>query len=163
MRLFLLRCAESAEGKKDAQRKLTANGIDSLNRMAAFLSKKDLSDLSEIRHSPLIRAKQTAKQFKKLSELKVKTREAPLLGPAADFRILADFIEGRNENLLLVGHQANLASLGSYLLTRESDSSLLDLKPGGMACLKSEKPSAICNPSGIPWKLVWQVRPKMLS
>ena len=163
MRLFLLRCAEAAEGKKDAQRKLTAEGIATLTKLSNFLSRKELNEISEIRHSPLTRAKQTAKQFKKLSGIKAKTREALLLEPLADFRILADFLESSDETLLLVGHQDQLGCLGSYLLTRESDATMLDLKPGGMACLKSGKAPNGPSLTGHPWKLVWQIKPKMLS
>ncbi len=163
MRLFLLRSAKAAKGKKDARRKLNANGLSSLEKLTDYLSKKDLGDILEIRHSPLVRATQTVKQFKKLSGIKAKAREALLLEPLADFRILADFIESSNETLLLIGHQPNLGRLASYLLTRESDATLLDLKPGGMACLKAGSPRENGDASGLVWQLIWQIRPSMLK
>ena len=163
MRLFLLRSAEAVAGKKDARRKLADNGVHALEKLTNFLSKKDLSDITAIRHSSLTRAKQTTKQFKKLSGIKAKAQVAPLLEPLADFRILADFIESSEETLLLVGHQYNLGRLGSYLLTRESDSTLLDLKPGGMACLKAADIRDSSGSSGRHWQLLWQLRPKMLG
>lgn len=163
MRIFLLRSAEANQNKKDPRRKLTGNGIESLSTLVDFLKKKTLGDIKEIRYSPYVRTTQTAKRFKKLTGIKAKTREAPLLEPTADFRILADFIESSTETLLLVGHQANLAHLGSYLLTRESDLALLDLKPGGMACLQTsgtKEENGVC---GLAWQLSWQIRPRMLK
>ncbi len=163
MRIFLLRSAEANQGKKDARRKLTENGIESLTAVAGFLKKKDLGEVAEIRHSPFVRATQTAKRFKKLTGIKANTRETLLLEPLADFRILADFIESSNETLLLVGHQSNLAHLGSYLLTRESDTALLDLKPGGMACLEAANHREDTGATGLKWQLSWQIRPRMLT
>ncbi|QXD24028.1 phosphohistidine phosphatase SixA [Opitutia bacterium ISCC 51] len=162
MRIFLLRSAEANQSKKDTRRKLTSNGIESLAVLVDFLKKKELGDIQEIRHSPYVRTTQTAKRFKKLTGIKAKTRETPLLEPTADFRILADFIESSNETLLLVGHQAQLAHLGSYLLTRESDLAILDLKPGGMACLQANTSEEEHGASGLAWQLSWQIRPRML-
>ena len=162
MRLFLLRSAEAANGKKDAKRKLNSNGIESLSKLVDCLSKKDLNEIAEVRHSPFIRAAQTAKQFKKMAGIKAKVREVPLLEPLADFRILADFIESSNETLLLVGHQPNLGRLGTYLLSRESDVTLLDLKPGGLACLTSNGPKVDGGAAGNHWQLNWQIKPRML-
>ena len=110
-----------------------------------------------------MRAAQTAKRFKKLSGLKVKVRETPLLDPLADFRILSDFLESAEETLLLVGHPPSLSHLGSYLLTRKSDAALLDLKQGGMACLESGNHREKSQSSGLNWQLSWQLRPRMLK
>lgn len=162
MRLYLLRSAEATNGKKNARRKLTSNGVASLSKLVDFLGKKNLSDITEIRHSPFVRAAQTAKQIKKLSGIKTKVREVPLLEPLADFRILADFIESSGESLLLVGHQPNLGRLGSYLLSRQSDATLLDLKPGGLACLSSIGPRIEGDAAGHHWQLDWQIPPRML-
>ena len=64
MRLYLLRSAEATSGKKDARRKLTENGVASLAKLVDFLGKKKLADVAEIRHSPFVRAAQTAKHIK---------------------------------------------------------------------------------------------------
>ena len=136
MRLYLLRHSELSRGKKDASPKLTSKGIKSLESLSEFIDKEELSDISEIRHSPEVEAKETAKQFKKNNGLKVKVREVPLLEPYGDFRILASILEGGDETLLLVGHQPNLGMLASYLLTRDSNTELIKIRKSGFLCLE---------------------------
>lgn len=162
MRIFLLRSAEAAEGKKDIKRKVNEAGLEALHRLSDFLSKKELNQLAEIRHSPYVRAAQTAKQFKKLTGIKAKVREVPLLEPLADYRILADLLESSGKNLLLVGHQPNLGRLGSYLLSRDAEAAFLDLKPAGLACMHAQEPRDAEGVSGFHWQVSWQIKPRML-
>lgn len=162
MKLFLLRSAEAAGGKKDAKRKLTSDGLEALKKLADFLPKSELEQIAEIRHSPYVRAARTAKQFRKLAQIKAKVREVPLLEPLADHRILADFIESSGKDLLLVGHQPNLGQLGSYLLARDSEAALLDLCPGGLASMHADALRDKDGVSGYCWQLNWQVNPRML-
>lgn len=154
MKLFLLRHAEAFPGKDDALRELTPKGIESLQKLSDGLIKKELMDISEIRHSPLVRARQTAEHFKKMAELKAPIRQVPLLEPYDDFRILADMLNTATDNLLLVGHQPNLGMLASYILTLNSQLDLFKLKKGALLCL--ERFSA--PEQGDAWEAVWQVR-----
>ena len=163
MRLFLLRHAEAAPGAKEALCELTPYGIKSLEQLADFLKNKRLIKVAEIRHSPWVRARQTARHFKKLTDIKAETREVPLLDPFADFRILADIVASADENLLLVGHQPNLSMLASYLLTRESRLDLLNIKKAGFLCLeKVERKNAKNNLHDV-WQLRWMFVPRLLK
>ena len=121
MRLFLLRSAEAANGKKDAKRKLNGNGMETAVQTGRRSQQKRTWEIAEIRHSHSFGPRKPPNGLKRWPGIKAKVREVPLLEPLADFRILADFIESAGENLLLVGHQPNLGRLGSYLLSRKSD------------------------------------------
>ncbi|MBH55554.1 MAG: hypothetical protein CMI18_14595 [Opitutaceae bacterium] len=65
MNPFLLQSADSITTKKDSHREISAKGQSSLKKLAAFLDKKELKRVTEIRHSPFVRAKQTAENSKK--------------------------------------------------------------------------------------------------
>ena len=163
MRLYLLRNAKTIPGKKDARRELSSNGIQSLEKLAVFLNNKELIEVDEIRHSPLVRARQTASHFKTFTGIKAKTREVPLLDPFADFRILADILESSGENLLLVGHQPNLSMLASYLLTKESKPDLFKLKRAGLLCLEKADDSEPDDDWDASWQLRWMIDPQLLK
>jgi phosphohistidine phosphatase len=153
MRLYLLRHADAVPAKKESQRKLSPKGIESINRLTAFLAKTEALEIDEIRHSPLTMARQTAKHFKKMAGLKAKLREVPLMEPFDDFRILGDIVNTADRNLLLVGHQPNLGMLASYLLNQEYQSNLFNLKKSGLLCL--ERP--VEQEEKVGWKSIWQL------
>jgi phosphohistidine phosphatase len=163
MRLFLLRHAEAAPGKKKAMCQLTPKGIESLGRVADFLMQKELIEIAEIRHSSWVRSSQTAREFRKLTGIKAETREVPLLEPLADFRILADIVNSAEENLLLVGHQPNLSMLASYLLTQESHMDLFNVKKAGLLCLEKVKTTQAKNNWVNSWQLRWMIVPRILK
>jgi len=163
MRLYLLRHADTAAAKKDALRKLSPKGIESIKRLTAFLSSKESLEIDEIRHSPLVRARQTARHFKKMAGLKAKLREVPLMEPSDDFRILADIVNTADRNLLLVGHQPNLGMLASYLLNQEYESNLFNLKKSGLLYLERPIEQQKNTAGIITWQLNWSLDPRLLK
>ncbi|MCZ6674876.1 MAG: phosphohistidine phosphatase SixA [Verrucomicrobia bacterium] len=163
MRLYLLSEADAAPNKNDAQRKLTPKGIASLGKLAEFLEKKGLMKVAEIRHSPLVSARQTAEYFKKKVGLEAKLREVPLLEPCDDFRILADIVNKSKEDLLLVGHKPNLSMLASYLLTRNSRLDLFSLRKSGLMYLKRIDATHTLPGWDFNWQLRWLIVPGILK
>ncbi len=163
MRLYLMRHADVALGKKESAPELTSKGLESLKRLLSHLDEKEFSELEEIRHSSMESAKETARQFKKIGGLRAKVKEAPLLMPYDDFRILADIVATGTSNVMLVGHQPNLGMLASYLLAKESRFNLIELKKTGMLCLEKasvEKTQDAWTPD---WKIRWLINPRILK
>jgi phosphohistidine phosphatase SixA len=163
MRLYLLRHAETAPGKKVHLRELTPKGIKSIRKLAGFLNKKELKEISEIRHSSHVSVRETAQAFQETAKLKAPIREVPLLEPCADFRILADFLDDEDETLLLVGHKPNLGMLASYLLTRGSRVDLFKIKKSGLLCLEKTKGEQTHTGWTSQWRIVWQLAPSHLK
>lgn len=162
MKLFLLRNADTDKesDKNKALRGLSPAGEDSLNHLLDLLPAGDWARVAEIRHSPWVRAKQTAGALAKLPGLNVELREVPLLEPRADFRILADIVSGAEMDLILVGHEPSLGMLASYLLSQESQSPMIRLKKAGMLCLECVEKANAGNPLRNFWQLRWLISPK---
>lgn len=163
MKLYLLRSAEALPGKKDSARVLSPKGVDSLQRLADFLMNKGLLAISEIRHSPTIRASQTANQFNEMSGVKVPVREVPLMEPLDDFRILADIVNTAAGSLLLVGHQPNLGMLASHLLIPGSRSDLFNLKKSSILCLERLDDRIKDASWDSTWQVRWLIAPRLLK
>ncbi|MDA0349281.1 MAG: hypothetical protein O3C43_19490 [Verrucomicrobia bacterium] len=163
MRLFLLRHAETVPGIKEQLRGLTPKGIKSIQRLVDFLDGKELTGISEIRHSSYLSTGETAKYFQEMAKLKAIIREVPLLEPYADFRILADMLDESDESLLLVGHKPNLGMLASYLLTQGSRVDMFKIKKSGLLCLEKTKSEEIDMGWKSRWRIVWQIAPNQLK
>lgn len=158
-----MRHAEIALGKKESAPELTSKGLESIKRLLSHLDEKEFSELEEIRHSSMESAKETAKQLKKIGGLKAKIKEAPLLMPYDDFRILADIVASNTSNLMLVGHQPNLGMLASHLLAKESRFNLIDLKKSGMLCIERANAEKMKDGWSPTWKLRWLVHPRIFK
>jgi phosphohistidine phosphatase len=162
MKLFLLRHAETGSRNTEVLSEISDAGLASLKEVVDFLNEKGLMEVAEIRHSPWVSAIQTAQHFKQLTGISAELRVVPLLEPYADFRILADLVSSQEENLLLVGHQPNLGMLASYLLTQESNLSLINLKKAGLLCLERVEKASVRNNLRNAWQLRWMISPRIL-
>lgn len=156
-----MRHAEVTLSKKESAPELSSKGLESLKRLVNHLGEKEFSELEEIRHSSMESAKETARQFKKIGGFRAKVREAPLLMPYDDFRILADIVASNTSNLMLVGHQPNLGMLASHLLAKESRLNLIDLKKAGMLCLERTSVKKMQDAWTPDWKIRWLINPRI--
>lgn len=123
MKLFLLRHAEAENSSPDELRPLTAFGRQSIIDLANFLEPRIRLDVGEIWHSPLLRAKETARMFSDSVGLKVKLIETSGLCPWDDPAEIIDRIRAQEKNLLLVGHNPHLEGLAATLLGLDHDRS----------------------------------------
>ncbi len=163
MKLYLLRHAEASPGKPDAFRKLSHKGIATLQKLADFTKEKSILHIEEIRHSPLIRAKQSAESFRNFLDLEVPLREVPLLEPLDDFRITANILSHEEKNVLLVGHQPHLGMLASYLLTQNDRIDLFNFKKAGLMLLEKHISEDTEAEWASSWQLRWLIVPKLLK
>ena len=155
MNLFLLRHAEAAdaaESGKDSDRRLTEDGRKAARTSASALSR--LAKIERILSSPLVRARETAelagREFPK----------APLeltraLAPSAPVEDIVGEIAaaGRDEDVLLVGHQPHLGMLLGYLVTGRREVEI-PMKKASVCCVsfRGGRPEP-------PGKLRWLLPP----
>ena len=135
MIVWLLRhgvAADPTPGQADAQRPLTAEGVERLRR-AGKGYKRVVGGLDLLLASPLLRAQQTAQLFAKALHATVPIVTAPELVPdarplAALERLQCELQAGRTD-IACVGHEPQLGCLLGLLLTG-SERAPIPLKRG---------------------------------
>ena len=162
MDLFLIRHA-AAHGRDpelwpdDSLRPLTPEGKEAFRRslpgLAQLASRPDA-----LLSSPFERAWRTAEVLAELEgwpEPKCSNPLEPTLPPEKAAWLLEAY-EGAGA-VAVVGHRPGLHELASYLLTGEADGAQINIKKGGVACLRFEGP--VGPGTG---QLRWLATPKML-
>lgn len=121
----------SASGR-DSDRSLTEDGVRKTTRVAKTFAKK-VPELDLIVHSPYLRARQTAEIFAGVYP-DVKMKESKNLVPMEKARMVLPLLSGLGESkkVMLVGHEPNLSSLASLLITG-SERPVLEFKRAGIA------------------------------
>jgi phosphohistidine phosphatase len=155
MILYLLRhgIAEEREpDKADRDRKLTTRGRARMRRGAAGLAAM-VEPLDAILTSPFPRAAETAVLAAAAMPKAPKPREVDALahgtGPLEMLRVLRGLVDG--ERVMLVGHEPELSSLASLLLTGSVDGARIALKKGG--CLALEIRALAPRTATLAWAL----------
>ena len=141
MELYFLRHAIAVERgtpgyKKDSDRPLTPEGEGKMRQIADAMRGMDLKfDL--ILSSPYARAEQTAKIV--AGELDEDVSYSDYLVPGGNaLELIGEINDERPQRVLLVGHEPDLSSLISVLVTGGSDAGI-ELKKGGLCRLTTEK------------------------
>ena len=141
MELYILRHGIAVERgtpgyKKDSDRPLTPEGEEKMRQIADAMRGMDLKfDL--ILSSPYARAEQTAKIV--AGELDEDVSYSDYLVPGANaLELIGEINDERPQRVLLVGHEPDLSSLISVLVTGGSDAGI-ELKKGGLCRLTTEK------------------------
>ena len=141
MELYILRHGIADERgtpgyKKDSDRPLTPEGEEKMHQIADAMRGMDLKfDL--ILSSPYARAEQTAKIV--AGELDEDVSYSDYLVPGGNaLELIGEINDERPQRVLLVGHEPDLSSLISVLVTGGSDAGI-ELKKGGLCRLTTEK------------------------
>jgi len=140
MRIYLVRHAiaensGTSDYEDDSLRPLTEKGREKMKKIAAALKtlgvKPDL-----IVSSPYIRASQTASILAKTFKYKEEIAYSDSLVPMGDSDDMIGEINEKYsvDELMLVGHEPNLSTLASILLSGSPDISI-NFKKGGICCL----------------------------
>jgi len=143
MKLYLMRHGIACEQdnshfETDAQRPLTTEGRDKINKIARALKKLDIKpDL--VLSSPYVRAEQTATILAKEFDLKQHLKFSDLLIPAGKAEeIISEIAQNYIvDELLIVSHEPCLSLLISILVTVNFDLAI-DIKKGGVCCLLTD-------------------------
>jgi len=143
MMLYILRHAtaeEAASSGDDGARKLTERSREKMRGAAAGLRAMGLK-FDVILTSPLARAAETAELVAAAYENTPPPQVLPELatGVAATDAIAALRSFARHDNVMIVGHEPQLSSIASILLTGAMDVAHLKLKTGG--CIAIDLPA----------------------
>ena len=164
MNIYILRHGIAVERgtpdyHKDSDRPLTPKGRRKLRRIASAMKALDLQfDL--ILTSPYARALQTAESIAAALKSQEQLKLSASLEPAGQPNELIDSINLSDppvENVLLVGHEPDLSSLISLLVTGNSNAPIT-MKKGGLCKL-----SAIELRYGQCASLEWLLTPKQME
>jgi phosphohistidine phosphatase len=112
MRLYLVRHAEAAPGDPDELRPLTSEGREQARTLGARLRNEDASP-SVVLTSPLLRARETGAELAKA--LDVETEPEERLAPGASVEDVRAAVEGRGEQIVVVGHQPDCGQIAAAL------------------------------------------------
>jgi phosphohistidine phosphatase len=141
MELYILRHGIAVERgtpgyKKDSDRPLTPEGEEKMRQIADAMRGMDLK-FDVILSSPYTRAEQTAHIV--AGELDEEVSYSDYLVPGGNaLELIAEINDERPQRVLLVGHEPDLSSLISVLITGGSSASI-ELKKGGLCKMTTEK------------------------
>lgn len=160
MFLYLVRHAiaeDSAASGRDADRALTADGAEKMHRIAQGLRTLELQ-LDRVLTSPFRRAVETAEILASVFDdtaIEILPHLAAGAEPAAVLSALKPY--ARVGALALVGHQPDLGTIASQILTGSPTACRLPFKKGGVACVQIDTPRA-----ALRGELGWFMTPKQL-
>jgi phosphohistidine phosphatase len=133
VRLYLVQHGQAKPESEDADRPLTAEGIDVVGRVARHAIDKLGVQVARIVHSGKTRARQTAEIWGGL--LATDVEQADELAPNDDPTVWAARLNAQWDDLMLVGHLPHLARLAGLLLTGDSDHGVIRFQQGGLVAL----------------------------
>ncbi|HVU18461.1 MAG TPA: phosphohistidine phosphatase SixA [Candidatus Didemnitutus sp.] len=138
MKIFLVRHAHAVDGEPDDLRPLSSKGRKQIRTMAPFLKAEAGFDPTEIWHSPLLRAVQTAEQVSIVSSV-TRRCEVGGLRPDDDPRAIAARLAATRKSVAVVGHEPNLSALATALLGDSMERPLVVLKKCAILTLERER------------------------
>ena len=150
MRLYLVRHGTAKRKEEDPLRPLSDIGEKEIRIIAKYALNKGVK-VDRIFHSEKLRAEQTAQIYSSYLKPQKPTTYADSLAPMDDPRIWMNRIEGREDDIMLVGHLPYMSVLSDLLLTDGQGRSQLDFHAGGTACLHRD--------ISRKWKLEWMINP----
>lgn len=164
MKVFIYRHAHAAPGDPDESRALTTKGKAQIKALAKLLPPKTFEEVSEVWHSPLTRAEETAilfkNYFKNMNDVTLHTVHE--LEPDAKVQIMANLLGECEGDVIAVGHNPFLEELVTALCSGEAGVGLVDLKKGGMVCLERTTEASKNIPAGL-WTIQWYLTPQLLD
>lgn len=116
--MILMRHGQAEEGSIDSERKLTKQGQLDVTRMGDFISRTGWT-ITDIRHSPLVRARQTAESLLNgLGTQEPKLINEPMLAPGFDCQTTSRLAENyqASDASIWVFHMPDIAILAGFFL-----------------------------------------------
>jgi phosphohistidine phosphatase len=112
MRLYLVRHAEAAPGDPDELRSLTPEGREQARALGERLRDEEAAP-AVILTSPLLRARETGDELARA--LDVESEPDDRLAPGASADDVRAAIEGRGDQVVVVGHQPDCGQIAAAL------------------------------------------------
>ncbi|MGH7265980.1 MAG: phosphohistidine phosphatase SixA [Candidatus Rokuibacteriota bacterium] len=134
MEVYLARHGEAVAGGVDAARPLSARGREEIQRVGRLAARLGFR-VGEIRHSGLLRARETAEILAAHLQPAGGVRETTGLRPDDDPWIAAAESEAPEGPLMLVGHLPHLGRLAAALVTGDPERAVVRFRTGTIATL----------------------------
>jgi phosphohistidine phosphatase len=154
MLLYLIRHADAVDLAPDAGRPLSPRGREQVEALGRFLLRSAAFHPTEIWHSTLRRARETAVMLSDGLKLKVPLHAVPGLEPAAAPQLVARRASLVRHDLAVVGHEPHLGMLATLLVTGGAERTSFVVKKGTVIALERD---------GSNWLVRWQVSPGLLG
>jgi phosphohistidine phosphatase len=154
MQLYLVQHGAAKSDAEDPQRRLTAEGAKTVERMAEHLSALRLS-IVRIEHSDKERARQTAEIMAARLRPAEGTRQVTGMAPNDEVVPMRERLQDESESLMMIGHLPYLSRLVSVLLGVQQDRTLVNFQMGGVVHLERD--------DNREWRLRWILVPDLLS
>ncbi len=153
MNLYLVQHAKAASKEIDPERSLTQEGLNDINKIAAFIEPLELA-IENLWHSGKKRAQQTTEILAGAINVKNEISVQDGLAPNDDVNIIKEKIISVGQDLMIVGHLPFLSKLASLLLTGTESLGTVAFKQGGIVCMKCEDENL--------WQIDWMITPDII-
>ena len=148
MKFYLVRHGEAVSALSDGQRPLSARGRDQVAAIARMALARGVK-VEEIRHSGILRARETAEILSSyLTPTQGICQSAGLL-PEDEPEIAKAELEAAQQSIMLVGHLPFMGRLAA-LLVKNPSGSTGEFAPATMLC---------CAKIGGMWRIEWRLAP----
>jgi phosphohistidine phosphatase len=155
--LYLVRHAHATDGEPDRDRPLSATGKMQVRRLAGMLRANGGFTPDEVWHSPLVRARQTARLLIGSLGLDVVAREVPGLEPGDPPGIIIPRL-GSGRSIAVVGHNPHLTLLATELVAGAGCPMAFVMRKGAVLALE---PARGADPGC--WVASWHISPDLVE
>ncbi len=153
MRIYLMQHGRPVSKEENPDRPLSDQGRDDVVRMAQCLAKCGIT-AEVLYHSGKTRARQTAEIINANLPLGRGILQKEGLSPMDDVHPIADMLNGREKDIMIVGHLPHLAKLASLLVTGSDAGSIVLFQQGGVVCLEKGE--------NRDWGVAWMLVPMVI-
>ncbi len=154
MFLYLVRHGEAKKEAEDSAQGLTDKGIEDVRRTASSV-RALIPQLSEIYHSPKLRARQTAAILAEDLKPERGISQSDNLLPLDDPALWALRILGIADNVMLVGHLPFLGRLAGLLLCGDKEKTCVEFAAAATLCLNRSDEGR--------WSVRWMIVPEVMT
>lgn len=152
MDFYLVRHGEAVAETLDPNRPLSLVGRQQVEQVARAAASRHLH-VSEILHSGILRARQTAEILAQHLAPARGIRETGGLRPQDDPTLAKAELEMADYSLMLVGHLPHMSRLVALLVSGDAERELVDFAPAALIC---------CSRESSGWRIEWMLTPKTL-
>lgn len=163
MRLYLIRHGHARSHEDDAKRALSQRGRQTTLRMAASFHASNAFTATQVWHSPLVRAFETAILLARAIDSDIAIVETDGLLPSDDPILVQSRLASypTTQDLAIVGHEPHLSALATLLVRGQSAPPAFHLKKNATIMLRrTDKVHA--ETGQVRWRIGWHFAPELL-
>lgn len=153
MHLYLIRHAHALDGENDAARPLSPKGRKQVRALGRLLRDSDTFSATEIWHSPLVRADETARLLARHLRSKAPRSAIAGLRPDDAGNSILKKLHALRDPVAVVGHEPHLSALASLLVFGKAAPSRFVFKK--CAVLRLDRADGV-------WAVRWQISPELI-